>query len=410
MRAANKKIAIVHDFLYCYAGAERVLEQMLEVYPDADLFSLFDFLPPGERDFIRNKNVKSTFIQNLPLARSRHRNYLPLMPLAIEQLDVSEYDLVISSSYLAAKGVITRPDQLHICYCHSPVRFAWDLQHQYLSDVGLTCGLRSLLVRIILHYIRNWDMHTSNGVDLFLTNSHFVSRRISKVYRRRSSPIYPPVDTDYFTLNGARDGYYVTASRMVPYKRIELIVEAFNRMPNRKLIVLGDGPEHRRIQARARQNVKLLGHQGRAVLREHLQKARAFVFAAEEDFGIVTVEAQACGAPVIAFGRGGSSETVVDGVTGVFFRQQSPEAIVDAVNRFENDQVAWDPTLIRAHAQQFNVARFREEFRQFVETRWNEFRAARLRTLAHLAPGLDHVETAWEGGQRAWEFEDAAMR
>jgi glycosyltransferase involved in cell wall biosynthesis len=410
MRSANKKIAIVHDFLYCYAGAERVLEQMVEVYPDADLFSLFDFLPPGQRGFIHDKPVKSTFIQKLPLARARHRHYLPLMPLAIEQLDVSDYDLVISSSYLAAKGVITRPDQLHICYCHSPVRFAWDLQHQYLSNAGLARGIRSLLVRIILHYIRNWDMHTSNGVDLFLTNSHFVSRRISKVYRRRSSPIYPPVETDYFTPDGQKEDYYVTASRMVPYKRMELIVEAFNRMPQRKLIVLGEGPEFRRIKAMARPNVTLLGHQGRQVLREHLQKARAFVFAAEEDFGIVTVEAQACGTPVIAFGRGGSSETVVDGVTGLFFRQQTAGAIIDAVDRFERDRLTWDPTIIRAHALQFNVPRFRDEFRRFVETRWNEFRAARLRILAHLEPGLEHVDTAWEGRQRAWEFEDTTMR
>lgn len=394
MRNRNKRVAIVHDFLYCYAGAERVLEQMLRVFPDADLFSLFDFLPQDERGFIQNKLVHSTFIQKLPFARTRHRSYLPLMPLAIEQLDVSEYDVVISSSYLAAKGVITRPDQLHICYCHSPVRFAWDLQHQYLNEAGLTRGIRSLLARAILHYIRNWDMRSANGVDLFLTNSHFVSRRISKIYRRESTPIYPPVDTDWFIPDGEREDYYLTASRLVPYKRIDLIVEAFRRMPNRKLIVIGDGPELRRIRSRAGSNVSVLGHQPAEVLRRHMQRARAFVFAAEEDFGIVTVEAQACGTPVIAFGRGGSTESVVEGVTGLFFGQQTADAIAAAVEEFEAEEVDWEPAVIRSHAERFGVARFRDEFRTFVEARWAEFRTARLRALAHLGP-LSAADGAW---------------
>jgi len=396
MRNSAKKIAIVHDFLYCYAGAERVLEQMLNVYPDADLFSLFDFLPAGQRGFIRNKPVRSTFIQKLPLARRQHRHYLPLMPLAIEQLDVSDYDLVISSSYLAAKGVITRPDQLHICYCHSPVRFAWDLQHQYLNEVGLTRGLKSLLARAVLHYIRNWDMRSANGVDLFLTNSHFVSRRISKVYRRDSTPIYPPVDTAWFTPDGTKEDFYLTASRMVPYKRIDLIVEAFNQMPGRKLLVVGDGPEFRRVKAHARGNVTFLGYQPADVLRRHMQKARAFVFAAEEDFGIVTVEAQACGTPVIAFGRGGSTETVVDGITGLLFRHQTAEAVRQAVEDFESEPGAWDAAVIRSHAQRFSVPRFCDEFRDFVETHWSDFRTSRLRAAAHLSHGPAATRPAWE--------------
>jgi len=395
MRSPSKRVAIVHDFLYCYAGAERVLEQMVNVFPDADLFSLFDFLPPHERGFIQNKPVRSTFIQKLPFARTRHRQYLPLMPLAIEQLDVSEYDVVISSSYLAAKGVITRPDQLHICYCHSPVRFAWDLQHQYLNEAGLTRGIRSLLARAILHYIRNWDMRSANGVDLFLTNSHFVSRRISKVYRRDSTPIYPPVDTDWFTPGGKKQDFYLTASRLVPYKRIELIVDAFKRMPDRKLIVVGDGPEFRRIKARAGANITVLGHQPAEALRRYMQGARAFVFAAEEDFGIVTVEAQACGTPVIAFGRGGSTESVVEGVTGLFFRQQTTDAIIAAVEEFEADEAGWDPAVIRSHAERFGAARFRDEFRTFVEARWAEFRTARLRALAHMGPLLAAGDRAW---------------
>lgn len=397
-----RKIAIVHDFLYCIGGAERVLEQMIEVFPEADLFSLFDFLPVEKRGFLRGKRVQSTFIQRLPLARTRHRSYLPLMPLAIEQLDFSAYDMVLSSSYLAAKGVITRPDQLHVCYCHSPIRFAWDLQHQYLSEARLAKGIKSVIARAILHYIRSWDMRSANGVDQFVANSHFVSRRIDKVYRRTSTPIYPPVDVNWFTPACTKADFYLTASRIVPYKRIELIVDAFRRMPNRKLVVLGDGPEFARIRSRASANVKLLGHQSAEVLREHMQAAKAFVFAAEEDFGIVTVEAQACGTPVIAFGRGGSTETVIEGVTGLFFNEQTADCIVDAVQRFESAEPGhWDARTIRSHAEKFNAGRFREEFRDFVETQFALFRGATDTTPRHLAPGLENVELAWEGRDRA---------
>jgi glycosyltransferase involved in cell wall biosynthesis len=401
MRTPHRKVAIVHDFLYCYGGAERVLEQMIAVYPDADLFSLFDFLPPGSRGFIADKPVKSTFIQKLPLARRIHRHYLPLMPLAIEQLDLSDYDLVISSSYLAAKGVITRPGQLHICYCHSPVRFAWDLHHQYLQDVGLTRGLKSLAARAILHYIRNWDLRTANGVDLFLTNSRFVSGRISKVYRRNSTTVYPPVDTDYFSPHGPREDFYFTASRMVPYKRIDLIVDAFNQMPGRRLVVIGAGPEFSRLRARAKSNVTLLGHQPGNVLRDHLRRAKAFVFAAEEDFGIVTVEAQACGTPVIAYGRGGSAETVVDSLTGQLFQPQTPDALVDAVQRFESRGQRFDPALVRAHAQRFSAQRFRHQFRHHVEAAWSEFQAPPP-DLPHLNPGFNTLDRHWEGRAAAF--------
>jgi glycosyltransferase involved in cell wall biosynthesis len=376
MTKTKRSVGIVHDFLYCYAGAERVLEQILRVYPEAELFSLFDFLPAGQRDFIQNKAVRASFLQKLPLSRRKHRAYLPLMPLAIEQLDMSKYDLVISSSYLAAKGVITRPDQLHICYCHTPVRFAWDQQFQYLAHSGLQKGLRSLFARWILHYIRGWDVRSANGVDHFISNSSYVSRRISKIYRRDSTPIYPPVDVDRFTLSMQKDDYYLTASRLVPYKRIDLIVEAFNRFPDRKLIVIGDGPDFRKIQAMAGANVTMLGHQPFDVLRSYMQKARAFVFAAEEDFGIVPVEAQACGTPVIAFARGGQAESIVAGRTGLFFERQDVESVLQTVLRFEACEGRFSPLAIRANAMRFSAERFREEFENFVEARWSEFQAA----------------------------------
>lgn len=384
MGTLGKRIAIVHDFLYCYGGAERVLEQMLNVFPDADLFSLFDFLPADQRGFIHGKPVCSSFIQRLPFARTKHRSYLPLMPLAVEQLDVSAYDVVISSSYVAAKGVITRPDQLHICYCHTPARFAWDLQHQYLSESGLKRGLRSMLARLVLHYVRSWDAQSANGVDVFATNSHFVARRVQKIYRRQSVPIYPPVDVNQFTLRADKDDFYLTASRLVPYKRIDLIVDAFNRLPGRRLVVIGDGPEMNKLRAKAGPNVTLMGYQPAAVLRDHMQRARAFVFAAEEDFGIVPVEAQACGTPVIAFGRGGVTETVVPGRTGLLFPHQTVGSLVEAVREFEAEP-DWNPRAIRQHAERFSAERFRAQFESLVEREWADFKSRRRQGLVATA-------------------------
>ena len=399
----TRRIAVVHDFLYCYAGAERVLEQILNVYPDADLFSLFDFLPPDARGFIRDKQVRHSFLQRMPFARRHHRAYLFLMPLAIEQLDMSGYDIVISSSYLAAKGVITRSDQLHICYCHTPARFAWDLQTQYLSQSGLLKGLRSMMARAILHYIRMWDVRCANGVDVFLANSRYVARRIHKVYRRSATPLYPPVDVERFTpLRTARSGF-VTASRLVPYKRVDLIIEAFNRMPDRRLTVIGDGPQYKQLKAMAGPNVTLLKYQPFEVLREHMRHASAFVFAAEEDFGIVPVEAQACGTPVIAYGRGGAAETIVNGTTGVFFAEQTAESIVDAVREFEVGG-PWDAGAIRDNAQRFHPSAFRQRLASIVESEWLEFRAAAGSVRAEPIGGTlthpDQRPVGWVRGRR----------
>jgi UDP-N-acetylmuramyl pentapeptide phosphotransferase/UDP-N-acetylglucosamine-1-phosphate transferase/glycosyltransferase involved in cell wall biosynthesis len=374
--SSGVKVAIVHDFLYTYAGAERVLEQMLNVFPEASLFSLFDFLPEQKRGFLRGRAVTTSFIQRMPMARKKHRHYLPLMPLAVEQLDVSAFDIVISSSYVAAKGILTRPDQLHVCYCHSPVRFAWDLQHQYLFECGMTRGLKSMLARAVLHYIRNWDTRSANGVDLFLTNSDFVARRVEKCYRRRSVTLYPPVDLEHFTLETEKEDFYLTVSRMVPYKRIDLIAEAFSAMPDKRLIIIGEGPDFEKIKAKSGPNVKLLGHLPFDQMVEYMQRARAFVFAAEEDFGIAPVEAQACGTPVIAFGRGGVTESVIAGVTGVFFNEQTVAKVCEAVRQFEQNQASFNPATIRAHAAKFNTVRFREAFLKLVEDEWMAFNSA----------------------------------
>jgi glycosyltransferase involved in cell wall biosynthesis len=374
------RVAIVHDWLYTYAGAEKVLEQLLELYPDADLFSVVDFLPDQQRGFINNKAVNTTFIQKLPFAEKRFQSYLPLMPLAIEQFDLSAYELILSSSYAVAKGVITGPNQLHISYVHSPMRYAWELQHQYLRESGLDRGLVGLFVRYALHRLRLWDVRTANGVDYFTANSAFIARRIWKAYRRKAEVIHPPVDIEAFTLQPNKEEFYLTASRMVPYKRMDLIVDAFAAMPQKRLIVIGAGSEFHKIKNKATKNVEFLGYQPFDVLRDHMQRAKAFVFAAEEDFGIVPVEAQACGTPIIAYRGGGVAETVrgqgAPSPTGVLFDSQSVEAILQAVETFEAISEDFHPSDIRRHAERFGVPRFRRELSGFINKCWASFNEA----------------------------------
>jgi glycosyltransferase involved in cell wall biosynthesis len=359
-----RKIAIVHDWLPLYGGAERVLEQILLVLPQADIFSMIDAIPPEQRGFLQNKPVTTSFVQRLPGGKTRYRSYFPIMPLAVEQFDLSPYDLVISSSYSFAKGVLTGPDQRHLCYCHSPIRYAWDMQHQYLEQSGLTKGLKSFIVRFLLHYVRLWDYRTAAGVDAFAANSAYIARRIMKVYRREAEVIYPPVAIDDFQIEERKEDFYLTASRMVPYKKIDLIAEAFSRMPEKKLIIIGDGPEMDKVRAKAGSNVELLGYRDNATLRSHLQRAKAFVFVAEEDFGIVPVEAQACGTPVIAFGRGGVAETVIPGKTGILFYEQTAESLAGAVRLFETG--TFSPAEIRQQAGKFSAEVFRHRFADFV--------------------------------------------
>jgi glycosyltransferase involved in cell wall biosynthesis len=369
--AQTVRVAIVHDWLVTYAGAERVLEQIVACFPDADLFALVDFLE--DRTFIRGKPVTTTFIQKLPKARTKYRSYLPLMPLAIEQLDLSAYDVVISSSHAVAKGVLTGPDQMHVSYVHSPIRYAWDLQHQYLTESKLTSGPKSALARLILHYIRNWDVRTSNSVDSFVSNSSFIARRIKKVYQRDADVINPPVDVEAFAMHEQKEDFYLTASRMVPYKKIDLIVEAFAKMPERRLVVIGDGPDMQKIRAKAAPNVEIMGYQPFSVLRDRMRRAKAFVFAAEEDFGISVVEAQACGTPVIAYGKGGALETVRDlsaaRPTGIFFGEQTTDSIIAAVENFAAQPGRFTASDCRANAERFSAALFRERFFAHVRAR-----------------------------------------
>ena len=381
------KVAIIHDWLVTYAGAERVLEQMLICFPDAALFSLVDFLPQGKRSFILDKPVATSFIQKLPKAKTKYRSYLPLMPIAIEQFDLSGYDLVISSSHAVAKGVLVGPDQLHICMCYSPIRYAWDLQFQYLRESNLEFGLKSLLARWLLHKIRVWDVRTANSVDQFIAISHFIVRRIEKCYRRDATVIYPPVDVSGFSYRPDKDDFYLTASRMVPYKKMPMIVKAFSAMPDKRLIVIGEGPEFDKCKAVAGPNVTLMGWQPFDVLKDHMQRAKAFVFAAEEDFGITPLEAQACGTPVIAFGKGAVLETIqgLDSArpTGVFFYHQTPEAINAAVELFEREAVRITPEACRENVLRFSPERFRAEFTEFVAVEWGRFQRKRTLGIAN---------------------------
>lgn len=373
----NQKIAFVADWLVNYAGAEKVLSQLFEVYPDADLFSVIDFLSDKDRELIANKQAQTTYIQKFPKAKKHYQKYLPFMPLAIEQLDVSQYDVVLSSSHAVAKGVLTGPDQLHISYVHSPMRYAWDLQHQYLRESGFDKGLKGLIVKRLLHKLRLWDYRTANGVDHFIANSQFIARRIKKVYGRDADVIYPPVNIDSFTVKENKDNFYLTASRLVPYKKVDLIVEAFSHMPDKKLVVIGDGGDMNKIKAKAKANTEILGYQSNEVLIDYMQRAKAFVFASEEDFGISPVEAQACGTPVIAFGKGGSLETVrsfgVEKPTGLFFNKQNIASLQDAVTFFESNQEQFNADFCRQQAVKFSEERFRNEISAYVTQKWEVF-------------------------------------
>ena len=374
-----RRTALIYDRLDGYAGAERVLEQKISLYPQADVFASIDILADHDRAFLQGKQPITTFAQQLPFVRHHHRQFLPLLMFAMEQLDLSEYALVLSGSASIAKGVLTGPDQLHISYVHSPMRYAWDLQHQYLREAHLERGVKSLLARWILHRARLWDLRTANGVDHYIANSHFIARRIKKTYRREATVIYPPVDVRRFTLCENKEDFYLTASRLMPYKKVATIVEAFRALPDQRLVVVGDGTEMRRVKAAAGSNVEILGYQSSEVLTDLMRRAKAFIFAAEEDFGITPVEAQASGTPVIAFNRGGATESIRGPgharPTGLFFHRQEPQAIADAVRVFERDQGRILPSHCRESALRFSVQVFRDAFVRFVERQWDEFQA-----------------------------------
>jgi glycosyltransferase involved in cell wall biosynthesis len=363
------KTAIVHDWLVTNGGAEKVLKAILEIFPEADVFSLVDFLNDNDRrDILYGKYAKTSFIQNLPFAKKHFRNYLPFFPKAIESLDLSDYDLIISSSWAVAKGVKKHNNQLHICYCHTPIRYAWDLYDEYTSNLLF---FKKFLVQKTLKYIRKWDIQTLDRVNFFIANSNFVKERIKRIYNKTAKVIYPPVDMEKFKLYEKKEEFYLTASRLVPYKKTKLIVEAFNKMPDKKLVVIGKGEEYQAIKRIAKSNIEILGYQKDEILVDFMKKAKAFVYAAIEDFGIVPVEAMACGTPVVALNKGGTAETVINGITGVLFEKQSKEYIINAINLFEKQK--FDFNIIRKEALKYDKKNFKKLFSEFVRQKIEEF-------------------------------------
>jgi len=371
------RVAVVHDWLVDYAGAERVAAEILRCFPEADFFTLLDQMPAEERAPFAGRPARTTFLQRMPGVAKHLRYYLPLMPYAIEQLDVTGYDLVVSSSSAVAKGVIVSPDALHICYLHSPMRYAYDLKFTYLDG---TRGLAASVLRWLLHCLRRWDHASSAGVDHFVAASRFVARRLQKAYRRDASAvIHPPVDTERFRPGTApREDYYVTVGRLETFKRVDVLLEAFAALPDRRLVVVGDGPEWRRLRASCPANVELVGRETPDQVRDRLQRARAFVFASVDDFGIAPVEALACGTPVIAFRKGGAAETVAgleaSRPTGVFFEEQSAPAVLQAIRSFESQSSRISADACREAALAFSAERFRAQLGEFAARAYAEWR------------------------------------
>lgn len=367
-----KKYALVHEWLTPKAtgGSELVVQEILK-HVKADLYALIDFESVNPDSYLYGRKIGTTFLQHFPFARNGVQKYLPLLPLAIEQLDLRDYDVILSSSHAVAKGVLTTPQQIHICYCHTPMRYAWDLTFDYLKGSIAGRGLPGLFTRYLFHCLRQWDAISANRVDYFIANSHHTARRIWRCYRRSAEVIYPPVNLERFTFRVQKEDFYLTVSRLVAYKQVTLIVQAFNQL-QRPLVIIGGGSQLEQIRKLARPNIKVLGTQPDWVVEDYMAKAKAFVYAACEDFGIALVEAQACGTPVIAYGGGGATETVRDSrqfpetATGLLFAPQTPEALVAAVETFEANPQTFVPENARSQATRFSTKAFQKRYLEFL--------------------------------------------
>lgn len=367
------KKALVHEWFTSLAGSEMCLKSFTNIWNDFTVFGLVNYLSKEELAYLGISKVNTSPIQQLPFAEKHFRNYLPLFPYAVEQHDLADYDFILSSSHATAKGGITGPNQLHICYCHTPMRYAWDLYHEYMRNWGLNKGLKALMVKAALHYIRQWDVTSSTRVDAFIANSKFTAGRIKKFYNREAKVIYPPVETADFIPVSSTGNYFVTASRLVPYKKIDIIAQAFSAMPDKRLVIIGEGPELNFIKEKSSGNIEFAGYLSREQMAKTIAGARAFVFAALEDFGIVAVEAMATGTPVIALNRGGTAESVINGVTGTHFREQTPHSIRSAVEEFTRNEASFNRSVIREHALGFSRERFEQEIKEFCEAEMEKF-------------------------------------
>ncbi len=382
------KIAIIHDWLTGMRGGEKCLEVICKLYPSADLFTLLH-VPGKVSPVIESHRIHTSFIQNLPFSKSKYRYYLPLMPFAIETFDLKEYDLILSSSHCVAKSVKPGPNSLHICYCHTPMRYIWDQFDQYFGK-GKSSWLSATVMKLLRPWLQRWDIKTSRRVNNFIANSRHVQKRIKKYYGKESTIIHPPVDTELFTPDQAegKGDYFLIVSAFAPYKRLDLAVEAFNQL-GLPFFVVGEGQDGKRLKEMAKPNIKFEGWLNNAQIRSHFSRSRAFVFCGEEDFGITLLEAQAMGRPVIAFGRGGALETVIPDSqtwkpeteipksctsqpTGVFFYEQTPEALINAIKHFESIESQFDPNAIREHAQKFDLSVYTDRMKNFIDEKFQK--------------------------------------
>lgn len=378
MNLTSKKIAIVHDWLMSIGGGEKVLLHLLDCFPNSDLFCVVESLSEKDRKQFPEK-IQTTFISKAPFVKKMYWYYAGLMPIAIEQIDLSEYDIVLSSSHSFAKGVISHPEQLHISYMHSPIRYAWDLQFYYFKSFKYEKGIKRILASLVFYYIRNWDARSTNGVDFIIANSNFIQKRIEKCYRRNSDLIYPGIDTEMFSFEPSKEPYYLAGSFMNPFKKIDLIVQAFCKMPNKKLKVFGSGPQLKHLKSIATPNIQFLGRVSDDHLVKLMQKASAFVFSAIEDFGMIMAEAQSCGTPVIALRKGGAKEIIIDinnnpnTPTGVFFNKADNQSIINAVNDFHQNKEQYSPMDCHNNAQRFSSTVFKKKIKNYVNEKWKEW-------------------------------------
>jgi len=368
------KVALVHDWLTGQRGGEKVLEVLAEIFPRAPIFTLLHIKGSQSR-LIESREIRTSFIQGMPRLKEKYRFYLPLFPLAVELFDLRGFDLVVSSSHCAAKGVIPSPDALHVSYIHSPIRYAWNQYFAYFSTDQLSV-IQRLVIPPVIHRLRVWDESSSARVDHFIANSANVARRIMKYYRREADVIHPPADTDFFqpAADGAKRDGFLIVSALVPYKRIDLAIEAFNESGD-TLKIVGVGPDYKKLKKKARSNIAFLGQVPAEVLRELYQNTRALVLPGEEDFGITAVEAQACGTPVIAFGRGGALESVIPGETGLFFPELTALSLQAALDKFQS--LKFNEAAVRSNAERFSRSAFKEKLAAYLERKWLEFQGKR---------------------------------
>lgn len=364
------RIALVHDYLNQYGGAERVLEAIVEIFPNAPIYTLI-YSPKHIRGAFSDKKIHTSFLQKIPLAKSHHRAFPLLMPIAIEKFNLSKYDIILSDSASFAKGIVTKPETLHVCYCHTPPRYAWDDSHKYIREFAMF-PLAKIFVPIFMNYIRLWDREAAMRVDEFICNSKFVSKRIQKYYKKKAKVIYPPVDTKKFSPSNKRpNDYFLMVGRLLAYKKFDIAIKAFNKL-KLPLKIIGEGPERKKLETMANKNIEFLGEKHNRELEKYYQNCKALIFPQEEDFGLVAIESMACGRPVIAYRGGGALESVKEGETGIFFDEQNSESLIDAVKNFKFDK--FNLQKIRAHALVFDKELFKKKIKEFIEKKYYENR------------------------------------